>query len=65
MNNPYRISLDETISQFAYILDSLRALRDIQNMGCCNDCHNLYCEYKPDPGEIVRYNCPFYKGGKE
>ena len=53
--------LDDTISQVAYILDCLRALREIQKSGSCNDCkHNMLCQYTPKLGDLVRYNCPFY-----
>ena len=54
--------LDDTISQVAYILDCLRTLREIQKFGSCNDCkHNMECQYTPNFGDWVRYNCPFYE----
>lgn len=53
--------LDKTISDVAYILDSLIALRNIQNTGNCNVCKNKDCKFEPKPGQMVRYNCPFYK----
>lgn len=53
--------LDETISDVAYILDSLIQLRNIQQTGDCNICANKNCEYEPKTGQMVRYNCPFYK----
>ena len=55
--------IDETIARAAYILDSLRALREIQETGSCNDCM-VKCIYRPKPGQMVRYNCPFYMGQK-
>ena len=30
--------------------------------GCCNDCHNPKCEWKPEPGSDVRINCPHWRG---
>lgn len=60
--------LNKTISDIAYILDSLIPLKQIQNTGDCNVCKNKECEYKPKVGQMVRYNCPFYKadeGGEE
>jgi hypothetical protein len=27
----------------------------------CNDCKNHNCGYMPRVGQMVRYNCPFYK----
>ena len=55
------IRLDETIADVAYILDSLTAYRRIVQAGCCNSCMRKDCEYLPDPGQLVRYNCPFYE----
>jgi hypothetical protein len=51
--------LDDAISNTAYILDSLMALRDIQECGCCNSCGIAkICKVKPKAGQMVRYNCP-------
>lgn len=53
--------LDDAIANTAYILDSLMALRNIQECGCCNDCGIVkICNVKPKVGQIVRYNCPFW-----
>lgn len=56
--------LDKVISEVAYILDSLQALRNIYETGCCNDCkcRAYECYYAPKAGQMVRYNCPFYEG---
>ena len=54
--------IDNIIADLVYILDSLRALREIQATGNCNTCAGRSeCEYCPRPGQMVRYNCPFYK----
>lgn len=53
--------LNKTISDVAYILDSLILLKQIQNTGDCNVCKNKECKYKPKAGQMVRYNCLFYK----
>jgi hypothetical protein len=53
--------LDKTIADVAYILHTLMAYRNIVESGCCNDCMKKECEYIPDPGYLVRYNCPFYE----
>ena len=54
--------IDNIIADLAYILDSLRVLREIQAAGDCNTCAGRSeCEYCPKPGRQVRYNCPFYK----
>lgn len=54
--------LDDTISDVAYILNTLMAYRNIVNSGDCNRCREKKtCEYVPKPGQLVRYNCPFCK----
>ena len=54
--------LDDAISQTAHILDCLMELRNIYECGCCNDCGiSVICDFKPKPGQMVRYNCPFYE----
>lgn len=57
--------LDKTISDVAYVLDSLILLRQIQQSGDCNICKNKDCGYMPEIGHMVRYNCPFYKSESE
>jgi hypothetical protein len=53
--------LDDAIANTAYILDSLMALRNIQECGCCNNCGiEKICKVKPALGQMVRYNCPLY-----
>jgi len=56
--------LDEAIASIAYILDTLIAYRRIEESGNCNNCGRKPCEYSPNPGEQVRYNCPFYEAMK-
>ena len=53
--------IDDVIADQAYILDCLMALRNIYKTGNCNNCRQQNCEYIPDPGQQVRYNCPFFK----
>ena len=54
--------LDDAIGDVAYILDTLMAYRNIVDSGDCNRCEKKNtCEYVPKPGQLVRYNCPFYK----
>ena len=57
--------LSKAISDVAYILDSLRSLRQIYQTGDCNICKNKDCGYKPKARQLVRYNCPFYKSESE
>ena len=59
--------LDKAIADVAYILDTLMAYRNIVKSGCCNDCRiakPYSCEHLPKPGQLVRYNCPFYERKK-
>ncbi len=62
MKIPNRITLDEMITQKAQELDWLRAYRDIVRCGDCNIFRNKECIWKPNPGQMVRYNCPHYEG---
>lgn len=57
--------LEDLISDISYALDTLRAYRDIAETGCCNDCRKKDCEYRPQWGDMVRYNCPHYEGGNK
>lgn len=57
--------LDKTIADVAFILDNLILLRQIQSTGDCNICVNKDCGYIPKTGQMVRYNCPFYKTESE
>lgn len=53
--------LDEVIGNVAYVLDTLMAFRNIIQTGGCNDCRvKNSCKFKPDYGQMVRYNCPGY-----
>lgn len=55
--------LDDAISETAYVLDTLMTYRRIVQSGDCNSCAvSKKCKYAPELGELVRYNCPFYKG---
>jgi hypothetical protein len=57
--------LDQEIARQACILDCLQALRDIYKTGDCNICaKRRECEYLPKVGQMVRYNCPFYKADR-
>ena len=58
--------LNDAISNVAYVLDALMAFRNIIDSGDCNCCgKKKTCEYAPKPGQLVRYNCPFYEQGDE
>lgn len=58
----YETNLDEAIGKLSYILDCLRVYKQISESGNCNDCGKIKtCEYKPQWGEMVRYNCPHHE----
>ena len=57
--------LDDTISTVAHILDCLMVYRNIVESGDCNVCKNKHCQWKPKPGQLVRYNCPLYEAEEE
>lgn len=58
--------LDDAIANVAYILDALMAYRNIVESGDCNNCKvQRKCKVKPKPGQLVRYNCPFYQRGEQ
>ena len=58
--------LNGATSNVAYMLDALMAFRNIVDSGDCNRCEKKKtCEYAPKPGELVRYNCPFYEQEEE
>ena len=44
-----------------FIYDCLSALKNIHETGDCNNCTHKNCGYLPVVGQMVRYNCPFYK----
>lgn len=50
-----------------YLYDCLSTLKNIHETGDCNNCTHKGCGYLPEPGQMVRFNCPFYKkeGDKE
>ena len=54
--------LDSMIKDVAGVMDSLLLLREIIESGDCNICADKKtCQYAPKPGQLVRYNCPFFK----
>ena len=40
----------------------LTAYKAIRESGSCHDCSHLHnsCQYAPEWGDLVRFNCPFY-----
>lgn len=54
--------IDRIISDVRYIYECLMSYRDIISLPNCTDCKRKNCEYQPEIGMIIRYNCPHYKG---
>lgn len=60
------INVDMIIDLTARLYDHLRAYKDILETGNCNNCDVAKgCKYRPNWGQMVRYNCPFYFRGEE
>lgn len=53
--------LRDIIVNLHYVADLLMVADRISRMHNCNDCGAKDCEYKPDWGSPVRYNCPFWR----
>ena len=49
-------------SEYRQLEGWLIVLKEIWDSGCCNDCRNGQCEWRPKLGQLVRYNCPHYVG---
>lgn len=50
----------ECASDHRQVAAWLSVLKQLQDSGSCNDCAHKSCLYKPELGQLVRYNCPFY-----
>lgn len=38
----------------------LKAYKEITDHHTCRDCRKIKCEYKPEPGQLMRFNCPLW-----
>lgn len=53
---------DDDRNTVYYIYDCLRTLHRILDLKDCNECRDRNCcPIRPDYGQIVRYNCAFFK----
>lgn len=53
-------------SDLKYVADCLGMLDDILSLPNCHDCADSdKCEYLPDWGDHVRFNCPLHVPKKE
>ena len=54
--------IDVTINALEYIASCLRGYKAITDTGGCNECADRKtCSKRPKWGQIVRYNCMFFK----
>ena len=53
---------EESASRYYMIADYLKNLKMIYDSGDCNTCNIGNCNIKPKLGQMVRYNCYYYKG---
>lgn len=52
----------DTIDILYKITDALRVRKMISDCHSCEDCGISYlCEHRPEPGEMLRYNCPLWE----
>ena len=56
---------DEDMRKFAtmliYTADAIRYFLDVSSCNDCNTCSKTKCRYIPDPGQMVRINCPLWQ----
>lgn len=57
-----KIACRECASEHRQLAEWLKVLKEIWDSGCCNDCRNGQCKWKPKLGQFVRFNCPHYVG---
>lgn len=52
---------EELIRLILSICDYARLGAKVSTYDNCNNCHRQECEYKPDWGDSVRWNCPLWE----
>lgn len=55
---PFRIG--EIIGELHYVAELIDVAAKVMRQPNCNDCAVEHCEYKPEWGMPVRYNCPLH-----
>jgi hypothetical protein len=51
------------IKNLKYVIDALEFMEKMKYSHSCNDCGVVEtCEYRPEWGKPVRWNCPHWKG---
>ena len=55
-------NLNEIIADYQFLVSILKDYRRIVESGNCNICAwKKQCDLVPEPGQPVRYNCPYYE----
>ena len=56
---------DRDLEHFTNIListvDAIRYYLEVSSYDDCNTCGKTKCRYMPDPGQMVRINCPLWQ----
>lgn len=47
------------------ICDYAKLGMDVSTFNNCNNCADKKCHYKPKWGDMVRWNCPLWKGTED
>lgn len=56
-------NLNEIIADYQFLVSILKDYKKIFESGNCNICAwKKRCDFVPEPGQLVCYNCPFYEG---
>lgn len=54
----------EIIKNLKFIIDALEFTQEMRGVHNCNDCEVVEkCEYRPEWGKPVRWNCPHWEKG--
>lgn len=54
--------LEELVKDMSYISSCLKSYEEILNLPNCQNCGKIgSCEYAPEWGQLVRYNCPLWE----
>ena len=58
-------SIADCLEQRESRIECIATLKSIQELGDCNTCGVKDCQYRPEWGKPVRYNCPHYEAKHE
>jgi len=54
------------IKNLKYVIDALEFMEKMKYSHSCNDCGVVEtCEYRPEWGKPVRWNCPHWERGEQ